>query len=458
MQRGVLNGRGGRSAAVALALLGLLALAGGIQRASAQPTAAARLGVAVQHTAPAAAAKPIVIGRWGPAARPTGSPIVVGSTLSLTGSFGATGIIHKAAGEAYIRWINANGGWNGRPVQWKLYDDESDAAKVTQLYERLISQDKVDLIMGPYATPNIVAAQAVAERHGFVLPNHTAVLTYALSYKCQFPTWSAGGRPNLAVPQTVFAAVKTVRNPPKKIAFVTNTGGSTNFISYGPPNSSEGGAVDWAKRNGYDVVADIKYPPTVSDWGSIAAQIRSAGADLVWNSGLATDPVNLLNAMAQLNYKPPMMFTLFPAPGPLLALGDRADRVLSVTLFEPNGKSLKRLGKKAQNIVAGFAVTAKANNLNYRVFDSQATASWTAWEVLGAGVNGTKSTDNGRICTYLARNGAQTTFVGKLKFDPNQHNFGPAHNLVKQIQNRRWAVVYPKAARVAVLQGPRSGR
>ena len=95
--------------------------------------------------------------------------------------------------------------------------------------------------------------------------------------------------------------------------------------------------------------------------------------------------------MEQLNYKPPQMFTLFPAPGPLLALGDRADRVLSVTLFEPNGKSLKRLGKKAQTIVAAFAASAKANNINYRVFDSQATASWTAWEVLGAGVNGTRA-------------------------------------------------------------------
>jgi branched-chain amino acid transport system substrate-binding protein len=106
---------------------------------------------------------------------------VVGSTLSLTGAFGATGAIHKVAGETFVRWINANGGLLGRPVQWRLLDDESDPAKVSALYERLISQDKVDLIMGRYATPNIVAAQAVAERHGYVLPNHTAVLRYALS-------------------------------------------------------------------------------------------------------------------------------------------------------------------------------------------------------------------------------------------------------------------------------------
>ena len=98
----------------------------------------------------------------------------------------------------YVRWINSHGGLLGRPVEWKVLDDESDPAKVSALYERLISQDKVDLIMGPYSTPNIVAAQAVAERYGYVLPNHTAVLTYALTYDCQFPTWSTGAKPNLA--------------------------------------------------------------------------------------------------------------------------------------------------------------------------------------------------------------------------------------------------------------------
>jgi branched-chain amino acid transport system substrate-binding protein len=440
MQRRGLNGRGGRTAAVVFALLGLLAV-GGMQGASARYAPSAQAGVSDERAVPAA--------------KLGGDPIVVGSTLSLTGAFAATGIIHKAAGETFIRWINANGGLLGRRLEWKLLDDESDPAKVTALYERLISQDRVDLIMGPYATPNIVAAQAVAERHGFVLPNHTAVLTYALTYRCQFPTWSTGGKPNLTVPQTVFTALKTLRNPPKRIAFVTNTGGSTNFISYGAPNSNEGGAVEYARKAGLNVVLDLKYPPNVSDWGSLATQVRAAQPDLVWNSGLATDPVSLIQAMEQLNYRPPQFFTLFPAPGPLLALGDRADRVLSLTLFEPNGRLLRRMGKKAQNIVKQFAARAAANRLNYRVFDSQATASWTAWEVLAAGVRGARSLDHTRICNYLRSSGAETTFTGKLKFNPALNNFSVARNLVKQIQNRRWVVVWPPSLRVARLQGPR---
>jgi branched-chain amino acid transport system substrate-binding protein len=307
--------------------------------------------------------------------------------------------------------------------------------------------------MGPYATPAIVAAQGVAERHGMVLPNHTAVLTYALTYRCQFPTWSTGGKPNLSVPQTMFNALKTLRNPPRRIAFVTNTAGSTNFLSYGPPNSSEGGAVEAARKAGFNVVADIRYPPTVSDWGSIATQVRAANPDFVWNNGIAVDPVNLINAMEQLNYKPRNFFTLFPAPGPLLALGNKANGVMSVTLFEPNGKLLKKMGKKAQQIVRLFGESAASNRLNYRVFDSQATASWTAWEVLMAGVRGARSLNHSAICNNLRQNGVNTTFIGKLRFNPALNNFSHPRNLIKQIQNRRWVVVWPPALRVTKLTG-----
>jgi len=423
----ILSGKKRLAAAFVPVLAGLVVIAAGVQSASAQ-----KLAVAA----------------------PSGPPIVVGSTLSLTGASAATGIIHKVAGDVYVNWINSHGGLLGRPVEWKVLDDESDPSKVSALYERLISQDKVDLIMGPYSTPNIVAAQAVAERYHYVLPNHTAVLTYALNYECQFPTWSTGAQPNLQVPQMIFDALKTEKNPPKRIAFVTNTGGSTNFISYGPPNSDQGGAVAAAKKAGFNVVADIQYPPTVSDWGSIAAQVRDANPDFVWNDGLAVDPTNLIQAMKQLNYTPPQMFTLFPASGPLLSLGASSNNVLSLSLFEPNGALLKHLGKDASKIVANFGTAAKAAKISYPVFDSQATASWSAWETLIAGVQGAKSTDNTKVCNWLKSNPVKTTFIGTLKFNPKTNNFPPAHMSVKQIQNGRWKIVWPTSRRTNKLVAP----
>ena len=157
-------------------------------------------------------------------------PIVVGSTLSLTGAFAATGIVHKIAGEEFVDRLNAAGGLLGRPVKWTVLDDQSDQAKVGQLYEQLISQDKVDLIIGPYATPNILSAMAVAARHNYVMPQHTAVLAPQLTYPCQFPAWSIGPTPNQFIPNLLFDALATLPNPPRKIAVLTSQSGSAAFF------------------------------------------------------------------------------------------------------------------------------------------------------------------------------------------------------------------------------------
>ncbi len=125
---------------------------------------------------------------------PSGEPIVVGSSLSLTGAFAPTGAIHKIAGEMFVERLNEAGGLLGRPVEWQVLDDESDQTQVAALYERLITQDQVDLLMGPYATPLIISAMGVAERNGYVLPQHTAVLSPLMTYECSSPAGRSGPR------------------------------------------------------------------------------------------------------------------------------------------------------------------------------------------------------------------------------------------------------------------------
>jgi branched-chain amino acid transport system substrate-binding protein len=383
----------------------------------------------------------------------SGAPIVVGSTLSLSGAFAATGAIHKVAGEAFVDRLNAAGGLLGRPVRWVVRDDESDQAKVSTLYEQLISQDKVDLIIGPYATPNILSAMAVAARHKYLLPQHTAVLAPLLTYECQFPGWSIGPTPNEFVPNQLLDAVSSLSTPPKKIAIVTNQNGSTDFVSYGSKTNPTG-AVSITKQRGFDLVLERRYPPNTSDWGSLAAQIRDKQPDLLVNSGLGVDAVNLLQAMAQLNYRPPMMFSLFPAPGPPLGLGAAADGLLSVSIFEPNKSTLDKLGGAATEIVNDFKTRATAAKLPYTVFETQAAASWNAWEILTSAVRGAGRVDHRAMCDYLHNSGADTTFAGHLTFDPQQHNFWPTTQTIKQIQNGDWVTVWPRDRAAGQLRGP----
>jgi branched-chain amino acid transport system substrate-binding protein len=385
----------------------------------------------------------------------TDGPIVIGSTLSLSGTFAATGIIHKLAGEQFVARLNANGGLLGRQVNWLVRDDESDQAKVSSLYEQLITQDKVDLIIGPYATPNILSAMAVAQRHSFTMPQHTAVLAPLMTYGCQFPGWSIGSAPNEYVPNMLFDAVASLPTPPKRVAILTNQNGSTDFVSYGTGDNKVG-MVSIAKDRGLTVVLEKRYPPTTNNWSELATQVRDARPDLVINDGLGVDPVGLLQAMAQLRYRPPMMFSLFPAPGPPLGLGAASDGMLAVSLFEPNQATLDRLGGDAGQIVADFATRAKAANLPYPVFETQAAASWNAWEILVAGVKGANSLDQKAICDSLHASGAETTFSGKLAFDAKLNNFWPSTSGLKQIQNREWVTVWPADRAAGQLKPPAS--
>src|SRR5512142_3523503 len=106
-------------------------------------------------------------------AQGTQAPIRIGSTLALTGPLAATSLVHKVVGEIYVEQLNQRGGLLGRKVEWIVKDDQSKPDLARTLYEQLITSDKVDLLMGPYATGAILSAMGVAQRYGKVLIHHT---------------------------------------------------------------------------------------------------------------------------------------------------------------------------------------------------------------------------------------------------------------------------------------------
>ena len=389
------------------------------------------------------------------AAPPSGEPIVVGSTLSLTGAFAPTAALHRIAGEQFVEQLNASGGLLGRPVEWTLLDDESVGDNIGPLYDRLITQEGVDLIIGPYATPNIVAAMGAAERHGFVMPQHTAVHAPLMTYECQFPAWSLGPEPNVFMPNELFDALESLDTPPETIVVVTNQGGSTDFITRGLPDvDDDPGVLTIADERGIEVLADIPYPPGNTELASIAQQVADADADAVIVNSLGIESASLIEAMEQLSYRPPMMFSLFPAPGPLLGLGEAGAGHLSVSVFEPNEPILEAMGDEVRAIVDEFESRAEAEELPYTTFETQAASSWTAWEILAAGVEAAGSLDQAAICDALHEGGAETTFHGQLAFDVEDNNFWPSDQGIKQIQDGDWVMVWPEDIAAAELQGP----
>src|SRR3954468_18248828 len=146
----------------------------------------------------------------------------IGSTLALTGPLSATGMIHKVAGEIYLEELNKRGGLLGRKVEWVLKDDQSKPDVARTLYEQLITVDKVDLLIGPYATANIIAAIGVAQRYNKVILHHTMGVPQLVKYEMQFPTGGLPADPEVTLPEEVFGAVAQAPKPPKTVAIVTS--------------------------------------------------------------------------------------------------------------------------------------------------------------------------------------------------------------------------------------------
>ena len=369
-----------------------------------------------------------VAGAWAQGAQP---PIRIGSTLALTGPLAATSLVHKVVGEIYVEQLNKRGGLLGRQVEWIVKDDQSKPDLARTLYEQLVTADKVDLLMGPYATGAILSAMGVAQRYNKVLVHHTFGIPSMAKYDMQFPAWSLGPDPGHTVPNTVFDALAASPKPPKTVAVVTSKFPSIQFMS--------AGAREVLKKRGLQEVLFLEWDFGNRDFGPIANRIKDAKPDFVWVGAIGLDGNLLLDAMKKIDYTPPQHFYLYPAPGPLVSLPE-AKNALSVTIFEDQPPFTSHPG--AADFVKLYRERATKAGLADPSVETQAAASYTAWQILEAGVNATRSLDDKAIASWIKANRVDT-IQGKLRFN-GTGNFGDDLMRVKQVQNGHWVVVWPK--------------
>ena len=364
-------------------------------------------------------------------AAPSGPPIRIGGTLALTGPLAATALLHKITGEIYVEELNRGNGLLGRPVEWVLLDDQSKPEVTRSLYERLITVDKVDLLMGPYATGAIIAAMGVAQRYQKILIHHSFGMPHLAKYEMHFPTAAFGPEPNRTVPGVVFDAVAATVNPPKSVAIITSKFPSAQFQS--------SGARDVATQRGLKVVLYLEYEFGTRDFGPIAARIKDARPDLLWVGALGVDGNLVLEELKRLDYSPPRHFHLFPAPGPLV-VAPEAKLALSLTFFEEHPPFTNN--PAAMRFVGAYHERATKAGVPYTNVDTQAALSYAAWQLLEAAVTATKSLDDKAMAQWL-RKSQVPTIVGRLRFDgPN--NYGDDLSKLKQAQGGKWVVVWPK--------------
>lgn len=364
-------------------------------------------------------------------AAPSGPPIRIGSTLALTGPLSGTAIIHKLVGEIYVEQLNRKNGLLGRPVEWVLRDDQSRPDLARTLYEQLITVDKVDLVIGPYATPNIVSAMGVAQRYNKMLVHHTMGIPSLAKYDMQFPAWSVGPNPESTVPNTVIDALATVPRPPKTIAIVTSKFPSVYLMSKG--------AREVASKRGLNEVLFLEWEFGNRDFGPIANRVKDARPDFVWVGAIGLEGNQLLDAMKKIDYVPPLHFYMYPAPGPLAKLPE-AKNALAASIFEQHPPFT--INPIAAEFVKIYNERAAKAGLPDTAVETQAAASFSTWQVLEAAVTATRGMNDKAMSDWLKKNQVDT-IQGRLRFD-RTNNYGDDLMRVKQVQNGQWVTVWPK--------------
>ncbi len=222
------------------------------------------------------------------------APIRIGASLSLTGTYAKLGKNQHEGYQLCIKDVNARGGVLGRKAELVMYDDQSLPATAVRLYEKLITEDKVDAVMGPYSSPVSEAAANVTEKYKKVMVAPLAATTsiFKKGRKYIFMVISPAE-------SYLEGLIDTAAKRGLKTVAVINE--DTLFSK-----AAAAGAVELAKKKGMQVVYQEAYPKGNTDFSALLTKVRAANPDVIAAGTYFDDAVALTRQMKELNVNPKM--------------------------------------------------------------------------------------------------------------------------------------------------------
>ena len=367
-------------------------------------------------------------------------PVTIGISLPLTGDFSEPGKGVQRGYEAWAEYTNANGGLLGRDVELIIYDDQSNADRVASDYEKLINQDQVDIVVGPFSTRLVVPAAQVAQDYGFLFvePAGAAEEVFTQGFDNLF--YAA---PAIANDHYNYLAEHILAMPegerPTTAAYASMDDPFAQGTAYGLKEKLEEG--------GIETVADEVYPPNTTDFSSIANKIANTDADILVGGTQYQDAVNLIVALQQLDYQPRMAaFSTAPTnPEFPEAIGE-TEGILSPTGYTPDADY------ETNAEFVDFYTEQNGNPPN----EDEANA-WTTMQVVAAAAEANECADPSPECQqsmidWLHENTVHTV-VGPLSWDAAGRP--QAAHLIQQWQDDEIVIVLPEDASDAELSFPK---
>src|SRR6185437_9772424 len=221
--------------------------------------------------------------------------------LPLTGDFSQPGGEAKRGYEVWQKQVNDNGGLLGRQVQLKIVDDASNQDTVVADYTKLITQDKVDLVLGTFSSLLNFPASAVAEKNGmvFVEPAGGAPDMFTRGFKKLFFAQQATA-PHQADVFVDWIKSLPADQRPATAAYPTQDDPFTRPVIESMQKQLE--------ALGVKTVYATVYPADTANFQTVASAIAAKKPDLVAQGAVFEDGVGLIRSLKQLNFSPKMMF------------------------------------------------------------------------------------------------------------------------------------------------------
>ncbi|QTL04696.1 amino acid ABC transporter substrate-binding protein [Aquabacter sp. L1I39] len=353
-------------------------------------------------------------------------PVKIGIALSMTGNLADSADHYRKAIELWRDQVNARGGLLGRPVELVIYDERSDPATAARLYEKLITDDKVDLLVAPWGSASTATASAVAEKHKRVIINAGGA-----SEKIQ----QRGFRYTVQSASPISAYVEGVAPLMTKHGAKTFTMVSRDF------NAARDMATELDKvvKNGtLTMVASEYFPAGTSDYSSAIAKARQQAPDSWISIAYPNEAIEMIKQFRANNYMPKMFISNGVSQEDFIkSTGKDGEFAIGISLYEPGVKT-----KGNPEFVKAFEAKYGYAPGYYAGF------GYSGVTVLEEAVKRAGTLDQDKLRATLGEMEIDTV-LGHYKVDPKTGAQLGAKGLLIQVLNGKREIVWPEELKTA---------
>ncbi len=371
-------------------------------------------------------------------AKVEGNTITLGSAISFTGKYSTNGIHAKNGYNLAVKRINEMGGVNVGGTAYKLkviyYDDESTPARTAQLLERLIKQDGIKYMLGPYSSATTKAAAPVTEKYKIpmVEAEGASRSLFTKGYKYLFAVLSTSEQ---YLASSVALAAEIAKKNGKSPGSVKVAMAFEN-----DPFSLDvrAGVIDDVKKHGLKIVIDDKLPRDLSDMSATLTKVKALKPDLLVVSGHSKGAATAARQIKELKIDVPMIaLTHCEAAKIVKKFGASTNDFLCPTQWaETLSYSGKYFGSAAEYDKLFKSTYDGYKNVPYQA--AQASAAVLVWK---EAFEAAQSFDTEKVRKAIADTNMQT-FYGNIKFSDKGNNIAKPM-VLRQIQNGTFNVVAP---------------